>query len=360
MKNDSINSGTSDLSNMYKINFDNIENKEIQSTDPTSTSNPVPLSSNVSVPQSNIAVSATPVTQVAPTAIQEAPTVAQVAPTGTPETTTGTTEAPPTTQGTPTPPTVKVPTTNQKEELIKAYIGQNYDIIKDLKFSFPAFFIPGGYLIYRKLYLLAFIEILITNLLLALSISVNPVTFIVSCSFLLLIRLLFGIFFPKVYRNMSKEKAEEIQKKYPNYQEAIKECKKVGGVASIDRLIILFIVFSIIGNGSRILLSQHTDVKTIFTKYMIGTERKYYPDTHTISYNIYNMSNRNFHNVDLTIILKDANKNTIGTCPAVVNINAREYVRIYENCEITGDESTIYLENTVIKIKSIDGKKVGK
>ncbi len=342
MKNDSINSGTSDLANMYRISFDNMENEQVnQTTDSVLTNNAVPASSNISPPQSNIAVSATTV-----------PPVNQVAPTGTIETTTGT-------QGTPTPPNVETPTSNQKEELIKAYIGQNYDIIKDLKFSFPAFFIPGGYLIYRKLYLLAFIEILITNLLLALSISVNPNTFVISITFLLLIRLLFGIFFPKVYWNMAKEKAEEIEKKYPNYMDAINECKKTGGITSLDKLIILFIVFSIIGNGCRILLSEHTDVKTIFTKYMVGTERKYYSDTHTISYNIYNMSNRNFHNVDLTIILKDSNKNTIGTCPAVVNINAREYVRIYENCEISGDESTINLENTILKINSIDGKKVG-
>ncbi len=59
-------------------------------------------------------------------------------------------------------PSINTQSNYEDEELLKAYIGNNYDSIINSKFNFPAFIIGGIYLLYRKCYLFFFLLIIAT------------------------------------------------------------------------------------------------------------------------------------------------------------------------------------------------------
>lgn len=89
---------------------------------------------------------------------------------------------------------------NQDEELLKAYIGKNYEEIKQQKFNVPAFFLTTPYLFYRKKYLWGVLYMII-GLIAELLVS-NSST---------IICILIGVFFNKYYIQDSKKQIEKIK-----------------------------------------------------------------------------------------------------------------------------------------------------
>ena len=86
------------------------------------------------------------------------------------------------------------------EELLKAFVGNNYDKLSQQKFNFAAFFLGPLYYLYRKLYLLALAYI--------------GIAFIFS-SFSLIIRVIIAVVFNEYYIKYAKKKIEDIRRLNP-------------------------------------------------------------------------------------------------------------------------------------------------
>lgn len=123
-----------------------------------------------------------------------------------------------------------------EEELIKEYVGKNYDKIKNTKFSCPTFFFGPIYFLYRKLYAYAFIWIL--------AIMIFGLLF---PGLFLLTSIVIASTFPIIYLKTVKRKVLEIQtfnKNLPK-DDIINLCRKKGGVNIIFPLLIIIFIISI-------------------------------------------------------------------------------------------------------------------
>lgn len=121
------------------------------------------------------------------------------------------------------------------ETLEKAFIGPNYDKIKQEKFSFPAFFFGFYYLLYRKmwLYTLAWITIIILA-----SIFISEYMIVLNVGMSILI----GIFFNKFYIKHVSKKIDKIKANNQDktQEELLKICKKKGGNSPLAIVIVIF------------------------------------------------------------------------------------------------------------------------
>ena len=138
------------------------------------------------------------------------------------------------------------------EELLKTFIGKNYDKILTNPFNFAGFFFTTFYLFYRKMFLYGIVLFLI-NLIISIIISNIFVT--------LLIAIIFGAIVNKIYLNYSKKKIAKIKLKNSgkNIEELTMICSNKGGtsigliflgfITEIIIAIVTLIIFVIIGLG---------------------------------------------------------------------------------------------------------------
>ncbi len=140
-------------------------------------------------------------------------------------------------------------TENDKEAYIKAFIGKNYDKIKDLKFSLPAFFLNVTYMLYRKMFLysiLLFIIVLIVGTIFPIGAIALPIAA--------------ALLFKPLYMNFVKAKVTKIitNNSGKSKEEIMDICSKKGGtsigliflggfVETIIIAIYLAIMFFVIG-----------------------------------------------------------------------------------------------------------------
>lgn len=113
---------------------------------------------------------------------------------------------------------------NTEENSLKAYIGKNYEQLKQPRFSFPAFFLGGYYLIYRKIYLYGF-------LLLLLNISI---LFLPELIFILFfVNIIVATNFNKLYYSFATKKVDNLKRKNENKstRELVELCKQKGGTS---------------------------------------------------------------------------------------------------------------------------------
>ncbi len=129
-----------------------------------------------------------------------------------------------------------------EDKYVKAYIGQNYNQIKKMKFSLPGLIFGPLYLLYRKVWGYA-IAILIISL---------AATALLSESTAEIVNLLINIFiackFKEIYIKQAEEKTEHIQQQNldKTTQELLNICKKKGGV-SFKGLITIAVLFLVGG-----------------------------------------------------------------------------------------------------------------
>ena len=114
-----------------------------------------------------------------------------------------------------TPPTNNTGSTND-EELLKAFIGNNYEKITTKPFNFAGFFFTTMYMFYRKMFLYAIISFII-SLIMINTINNDIVNIIYS--------LLVGFSINKIYLYYAKKKIEKI--KFLNQQKDFNELKKI-------------------------------------------------------------------------------------------------------------------------------------
>lgn len=128
------------------------------------------------------------------------------------------------------------------EQRRMAYIGKNYVKMSKRGFSIPAFFFNWIYLIYRKTYLPAILEIIII-IVLAIMSKYTTTAIVILIAFIIVTSILLGIKFNSWYVKHVTKKAKKIKnKKYRlNAEEFIKLCRKKGGTNPLLAIIICII-----------------------------------------------------------------------------------------------------------------------
>lgn len=119
-------------------------------------------------------------------------------------------------------PTVQ--TSTEDQELLKAFIGKNYDNITTGKFNIGAFFFSSLYLCYRKMFLYGLLLFIVTLIIL---------NFINIPALGTAINVLLAIFFNKFYVKEANKRVQKIKQKNPDKSfEQLKEiCTKKGGTS---------------------------------------------------------------------------------------------------------------------------------
>ncbi len=139
------------------------------------------------------------------------------------------------------------------EELLRAFIGNNYDKITTKRFNFAGFFFTTCYLFYRKMFLYGLLFFLINFVI------VNIIkSFIIN----LLLCIVVGFFVNKIYLHYAKKKIAKIKLENPqkNIEELKSICSNKGGtsvgkiflgfLAEIGISLVILIVVIIAGFGS--------------------------------------------------------------------------------------------------------------
>ena len=118
---------------------------------------------------------------------------------------------------------------NVDEELVRAYVGEKYDKIKNSSFSLPTFFLGSLYLFYRKMYLYGWLMMLL-----------GPLSFIGF--------IIFAIKFKDVYLKDVSKKVNKIKLKNSNLSnEELKNiCSKKGGTSIGGVLLNTFGIFVVL------------------------------------------------------------------------------------------------------------------
>lgn len=150
----------------------------------------------------------------------------------------------------------KISSSVNDEDLIKAYVGNNYNTIKNTKFSIPTFFLGTYYFLYRKMWLYVILAIIISIA----STIIAIVTDLWYISFATSLYMIFmSIKFSEIYLHTVRKRVENI--KMNNQDKTGKElldiCKSKGGVSVLAVVIttifilpiVLFVTFFIIFYG---------------------------------------------------------------------------------------------------------------
>jgi len=120
---------------------------------------------------------------------------------------------------------------NDNEYLIKIFVGEKYEKIKNSGFSFPCFFCGISYLLYRKMYLYAFLTLLV---------CFTPLGFLTN--------IILAIFINKWYLKFAAKKIEKIKlSNLDKSEDAINDiCSKKGGTSILAVFLGTFISFGFI------------------------------------------------------------------------------------------------------------------
>lgn len=125
------------------------------------------------------------------------------------------------------------------EKYLEAYIGEDYKLIKKSPFNIYAFFLNWMYILYRKMYVLGIVGMLITYIV----ILINPKFLLI---YLFIMMILIGLFFNKLYIFFSKLKVEFFIKRHQEMDSFTIEniCRKKGGV-KVSVALIIYLIFLI-------------------------------------------------------------------------------------------------------------------
>ena len=129
----------------------------------------------------------------------------------------------------------------ENEELLEAFIGEDYKIIKKMPFNVYAFLLNWLYVLYRKLYITGGIGLLITLIVIVFFRDILLI-------YIGITMIVLGFLFNKYYIMVGKYKIERLLKKYDGTDKfALAEiCRDKGGVNVVFALIIYFIFLVIV------------------------------------------------------------------------------------------------------------------
>ena len=130
----------------------------------------------------------------------------------------------------------------ENEDLLEAYIGEDYKSIKKIPFNIYAFFLNWSYLLYRKLYVTGILGLIVTAIV-AIFFKEKLLTY------LIIVMIVLGIGFNFYYVFVAKRKVEYYKKKYQDTDKfgLMNICEEKGGVnlwfALAAYLIFLLVIF---------------------------------------------------------------------------------------------------------------------
>lgn len=127
------------------------------------------------------------------------------------------------------------------EKFLESYIGEDYKLIKKAPFNIYACLLNWAYILYRKMYVVGIIGLIITGVI----IKICPKYLL---AYAIITMLLLGLAFNKLYVFISKIKVEHLLKKNEGTDSFTMEsiCEKQGGVSVRNALIIYFIFLLIV------------------------------------------------------------------------------------------------------------------
>ena len=125
-----------------------------------------------------------------------------------------------------------------KDEFLRIYAGKNSEKVLYKKWSWPTFFFGPVYLLYRKMWMLGFLVIVI-QLILSFLISSALIVFIVK----IIIYVFLAVNFSSAYYEQADKTVTEILKKSTNREEIILNCQKRGGTSTSVAIVFGLIYF---------------------------------------------------------------------------------------------------------------------
>ncbi len=136
----------------------------------------------------------------------------------------------------------KIFASNNDDTLIDAYIGKNSDEIKVEKFSIYSFLFRSSYFVYRKMWLLFGIRLLLIILLIVLLDLFDFGTPLDVFNIVVIFNIVVACNFRKIYLNHVKRKVKRIKLKNSDksMEELKKICSKKGGTNLIFAMIVVF------------------------------------------------------------------------------------------------------------------------
>lgn len=132
---------------------------------------------------------------------------------------------------------------NRYDRLLEAYVGEDYQEIVRKKINIYAFIFNLFYFLYRKMYIIGIIGLIILWV-----IAVKFTSFIIP--YIIVVAVLSGVLFNPIYLKLANVKIKRIRKNNPSTDDfdLMEVCRKKGGVNVIIALIIyLVFIASIIG-----------------------------------------------------------------------------------------------------------------
>ena len=235
---------------------------------------------------------------------------------------------------------------NKDSDYVKAYIGNNYEKIKNLIFSLPCFFLGPLYLFYRKLYSVSFIWLIFLIIFIS-----SPILYFISA-------IIMATSFKSIYFSHITKKITTIEKTYQglDYETIKDKCQKIGGTSLIIPTIIISIILMII-IVSIIVIVDNINNKFNTTRVNILKENKNYsinnlsytiPKGFTINYSEDNKyhSYRNYYNdntcdINLRVTLNaDYYENELDYINSMIQININDEISPISTVSINSTEWT--------------------
>ncbi len=130
----------------------------------------------------------------------------------------------------------------ENEDLLEAYIGEDYKSIKKIPFNIYAFLVTWSYFLYRKLYITGVVGLVISAII---AIFFNKIFF----TYWIIVMIASGVLFNFYYVFVSKRKVEYYKRKYSDTDKfgLMNICEEKGGVnlwfALTAYLIFILVVF---------------------------------------------------------------------------------------------------------------------
>ena len=143
---------------------------------------------------------------------------------------------------------------NQDDDLLKSFIGNNYEKITTKKFNFAGLFFGALYMFYRKMLGYAIIVFLINTIIPTVILNVTKNSLLAFVIYILINIIIVGIFVNNIYVKFAKQKINKIKSNNPskNIDELKSICTNKGGTSlgclflGIIIPIVMFIIIGII------------------------------------------------------------------------------------------------------------------
>ena len=258
--------------------------------------------------------------------------------------------------------------TSKDDDYFKAYIGNNYEKIKNSTFSLPCFLLGSLYLFYRKLYTIGSIWIIFSIVFIS-----NPVLYFIST-------IIMAVSFKTIYFNYISKKITKIKNSYQglDYETIKNKCQKSGGTSLILPTIIITIILMIIISTVIIIIDNiNKDLKTNVEKNKILKEDQNYninelyytiPKGFTVNYsedNQYHIYRSYYNNNTCDIYLRailnaDYYENEIDYINSMINVNINDEISPVSTIFINNNEWTYltvknnYSRQTTYTLKTND------